>query len=93
MKINWKVRLRNPIFWITMVPMVLSAVYEILAWAGVTPAIPEGSVLRILQLIVKILGMLGIINDPTVKGLLDSLRAMTYTTPFADGEEAIHDEH
>lgn len=81
MKINWKVRLKQPTFWIATIPVVISFVYAILALLGVVPSITEEIVQNAFIAIVAVLAQLGIVVDPTTKGLSDSDRAMNYDEP------------
>jgi phi LC3 family holin len=81
MKINWKVRLRQPAFWIATIPVVISFVYSVLALAGVVPSITEESVQNLFIMAVSLLAQLGIVVDPTTKGVSDSDRAMNYDKP------------
>ena len=83
MKINWKVRLKNRNFWITLIPTVLLLVQPILALFGVD--IDLGAVgntlLAIVDGVFVLLALLGIITDPTTAGMSDSDQGMTYTEP------------
>lgn len=79
---NIKVRLRNKVFWIGFIPVVVAFIYSTLALFGKAPAISEVMVVKILQEIVSILAILGVLNDPTTAGVKDSERAMTYEVPF-----------
>ena len=81
MKINWKVRLRNPVFWSTAVPGLLSLVYLILGLLGVVPKVSEGYLVQIILTVVDALTNIGILVDPTTAGLSDSVMAMTYQKP------------
>jgi phi LC3 family holin len=81
MKINWKVRLKQPAFWIATIPVVISFVYSVLALAGVVPSITEESVQNLFIMAVSLLAQLGIVVDPTTKGVSDSDRAMNYDKP------------
>ena len=81
MKINWKVRLRQPAFWIATILVVISFVYSVLALAGVVPSITEESIQNVFITIVAMLAQLGIVVDPTTKGISDSDRAMNYDKP------------
>ena len=82
MKINWKVRFKNPIFWITIIPAAISAVYGVLAVAGIVPRIAESTLITAFTGVVGLLSSLGIITDPTTAGLEDSTRAMKYESPY-----------
>ena len=80
--INIKVRLRNKTFLLLFIPMVLSFIYTLLSYAGVVPKISEDEVTHLLFMLIEILAMLGIVVDPTTKGVSDSDRAMTYDKPY-----------
>ena len=81
MKINWKVRIKNPVFWLTAVPAVLTMVYTILGLFGIVPALSEDTLINALTAIISVLSALGVLVDPTTKGVQDSERAMTYDAP------------
>lgn len=81
MKINWKVRLKQPAFWIATIPVVITFVYSVLALAGVVPSVTEGAVQNLFLTLVSALAQFGIVVDPTTKGVSDSDRAMTYDKP------------
>jgi phi LC3 family holin len=81
MKINWKVRLKQPAFWIATIPVMITFVYSVLAFAGFTPSITEDIAQNLFIAIVALLAQFGIIVDPTTKGVNDSDRAMKYDKP------------
>ena len=83
MKINWKVRLKNKNFWITLIPTVLLLVQPILALLGVEIDLGEigNALLAIVDGVFVLLALLGIVTDPTTNGISDSEQAMTYTKP------------
>lgn len=81
MKINWKVRLKQPAFWIATIPVAISFVYSVLALLGVVPSITEDAVQNLFIMAVSLLAQLGIVVDPTTKGVSDSDRAMKYDKP------------
>jgi phi LC3 family holin len=80
MKINWKARFKNKAFVITFVTIMVSLVYQILGLFGVVPSISETDIVNVFTLIVNALAALGILVDPTTKGMSDSERALTYYT-------------
>lgn len=84
MNINWKVRIKNPVFWITVIPAVVTCVYTVLGALGIVPALTENMVLDIMTVVITALTALGVLVDPTTKGLSDSHMAMTYKAPRAD---------
>ena len=81
MKINWKVRIKQPAFWIATIPVMITFVYSVLAFAGFTPSITEDIAQNLFIAVVALLAQFGIIVDPTTKGVSDSDRAMTYNEP------------
>jgi phi LC3 family holin len=88
MKINWLVRIKNKNFWLTLIPAVLLLAQVVMAVFGVE--IDLGNIgdklLAVVNAVFVVLSILGIVTDPTTKGISDSARAMTYTVPNT-GEE------
>lgn len=82
MKINWKVRIKNPVFWFTFIPSICAVIYTILSCFGVVPSISESTLVNVLLSIVSALETLGVLVDPTTKGASDSNRALTYDMPM-----------
>ena len=81
MKINWKVRLKNPLFWLTIIPATMTFVYTVLALFDVAPVVPQNTATEAGCAIVTALGALGVLVDPTTAGVSDSKQAMTYEEP------------
>ncbi len=84
MKINWKVRLKNPVFWLTVIPAGIALVYTVLGLFGVVPTISEDTLVNAVTAIISALTTVGVLVDPTTKGVGDSDRALTYEEP-SDG--------
>lgn len=84
--INWKVRIANKNFWITLIPAVLLLAQHVLMLFGITFDFGDigNKLLAVVDSVFVVLTVLGIVNDPTTNGISDSLRAMTYETPYAD---------
>lgn len=82
-KINWQVRIKNKTFWITIIPTVLLLAQQVAALCGVTIDVTQagGQLLAIVDTVFVILVAMGVVNDPTTKGLGDSERALTYEEP------------
>ena len=78
MKINWKVRFKNKAFVVSFVTVVVTFVYQILSLLGITPVLSESMVMNLITTVINALVMLGVLVDPTTKGIKDSDRAMTY---------------
>ena len=86
MGINCKVRLKNKAFWLAIIPAVLLLVQQIVGLFGVvidfTPL--QNQLVTIIGTVFSILAILGIIVDPTTKGISDSKQVLTYTEPKGD---------
>lgn len=87
MKINWKVRLRNPVFWATIVPAAAAFVYTLLGAFEVVPAVTENDILNFATSLITFLTTVGVLVDPTTAGVSDSDLAMSYEKPKEDAEE------
>lgn len=87
--INWKVRIRNKMFWITMIPLVFLLAHRIMIVFGIDfdSAALQSQILDIIEVVFAILAGLGIVTDMTTEGVSDSTLAMTYKKPKTkDGE-------
>lgn len=81
MKLNLKVRLKNPVFWLTIIPAIIALVYSILSMLDIVPSIAESTLTEFATTIITLLTTLGVLVDPTTKGVADSKRALTYVAP------------
>ena len=81
--INWKVRIKNKMFWLTMIPAVLLLVQVVAAVFGYTLDLGDlgNKLLAVVNALFGVLAMLGIVTDPTTAGLSDSAQALTYDSP------------
>lgn len=84
MKINWGVRFKNKTFLAGLLSLVVVFVYNLLQLFEVTPAVSQSVVMQVGEGILTILGMVGVITDPTTAGLGDSQQALTYVEPKKD---------
>lgn len=84
MDINWKVRIRNKWFWITLIPLVLLLVQQVCGMFGVTLDLSQlnNQLVAIVGTVFAILALLGIVVDMTTEGIGDSERAMGYEEPY-----------
>lgn len=82
--INWKVRIKNKVFWVTMVPLVCLLIMQVCAVFGVTLDLTEiqNQIIDIIGTVFAVLALLGIVVDPTTEGVADSERAMSYEEPY-----------
>lgn len=79
--INWSLRFQNKITLTALVLQVIAIVYAILGMFNVVPAIGEDVITNIAYMIIELLVLLGVVVDPTTKGIQDSDRAQQYTKP------------
>ena len=87
MKINWKLRLQNKATLWSLICLVVSIIYRVLDAAHVIPPFTSDFVLEIAADVLSVLGLLGVIVDPTTDGVSDSQRAMGYEWPWRDGDD------
>lgn len=88
MSINWKVRVKNPVWW---AQMALAVFTPILAYGGLTAQdmTTWGAVLGLLRqavtnpyvLSLVVVSVWNAVNDPTTTGISDSTQALTYEKP------------
>lgn len=86
MQINWKVRIANKDFWLTLIPAVLLLIQAVAAPLGFVLDFGElgNQLLAIVNAVFAVMAILGVVQDPTTNGMGDSNLAMTYTTPKKD---------
>lgn len=84
--INWKVRLKNPNFWLAIIPATLLVIQLVLDLFGVKMDFGDlGNKLKaIVNAVFAVLTILGVTNDPTTAGIGDSQRALGYDEPWQD---------
>jgi len=81
MKINWKVRLRNKTWLASLMALVVTFVYNLLAMLEIAPTVTEDWVTGIISTVLTLLTALGVLIDPTTQGVQDSERALMYVEP------------
>lgn len=84
---NLKVRVKNKVFWLTLVPAILVLVKQIASTIMHKELNIEGlstELQGIIETVFMILGILGIVVDPTTAGVEDSNLAKTYVEPKED---------
>lgn len=88
-QINWKVRMANKTFWLSLIPAVLLLVQVVASVFGFTLDLGElgNKLLEVVNALFAVLAILGVVNDPTTAGVADSQRAMSYEAPYKGGED------
>lgn len=81
--INWKIRMKNRNFWISLIPAVLLLVQVVAAVFGYTLDLGElgTKLLAVVNALFAVLTILGVVTDPTTAGIADSQQALEYTEP------------
>ena len=81
--INWKVRILNKTFWITLVPALALLLQTFLAVFNIRLELGDTTdkLLVFINALFAVFVIVGIINDPTTSGVSDSTRAMIYERP------------
>lgn len=91
MKINWRVRIKNPVWWVQVVIAVITPMlaYFGINWNDLTTWSAIGNLLwkaisNPVVVVTVLLSVCNTINDPTTKGLSDSESALSYNEPKCD---------
>ena len=91
MKINWKVRLANPVFWAELAAAILLPILAHMGmnWQDITTWAMLGDLLlSALQnpsiMVAVFVSAWNAVTDPTTAGLSDSAQAMLYIKPKKD---------
>ena len=81
--INWTVRFRNKAFWVALIPAVLLLIQVVAAVFGYTLDLGGlgNRLLDVVNALFAVLAILGVVTDPTTKGVGDSAQALTYDKP------------
>ena len=86
--INWKVRIKNPVFWVQIVAAIVLPIlaYLGLSWEDMTSWASLGGIFleavkNPVILVSVLVSVWNAVNDPTTRGLSDSQRAMEYEIP------------
>lgn len=88
MKINWRVRIKNKNFWIAFIPALLLLIQVVASVFGFTLDLGDlgNKLLAVVNAAFAVLSILGIVTDPTTKGISDSEQALTYDKPKSKEE-------
>lgn len=81
MKINWKLRLQNKLTLSALISAVVVFVYEVAGALGFVLPVSQEQVLSSVAALLAVLVALGVVVDPTTKGVDDSNRALEYEEP------------
>lgn len=87
-KINWKIRFKNPVFYMQLILAVLTPVLaymgltvkDLTTWAAVGNVLLQ-AVSNPYVLALVLVSVWNAVNDPTTTGISDSANALTYDEP------------
>ena len=85
--INWKVRIKNRLFWISFVPACVLVVQAVASLLGFDLDLEDTQqkLLIVVDAVFGLLAVIGVVVDPTTEGIEDSTLARTYLTPKKKG--------
>lgn len=84
MKINWKVRVKNPYFWVGLLGVILSAMgvsADMFTSWDIVIEQTKALISNPFMIGSVIMAVLGTLIDPTTAGVADSQRALEYNSP------------
>ena len=82
--INWKVRFRHKTFWTSLLPLLILTVQNLARVFGFEIDLGDktNEIMAAVTPMLSALTLLGIVVDPTTKGIGDSERALSYDKPY-----------
>ena len=91
MKINWKVRFKNPYFYVALILAIVAPVgvyfginaEDLTSWPMVG-SVAKQAILNPYVVVTVIISVATFLIDPTTRGVSDSTRAMRYDEPKKD---------
>lgn len=81
MKINWKVRMKHKQFWVSLIALLIALSNQIASLFSYDITLYNEQITGISETVLMILGLMGIVVDPTTTGLSDSKQALNYLAP------------
>ena len=83
MNINWKVRIANKQFWLQIIPAVILLIQAVANVFGFVLDLTDigTKLVEVVNAVFSVLVIVGVVTDPTTKGVADSEQAMTYEQP------------
>lgn len=86
MKINWKVRFKNKTFLLSLWALIIVLAQQIASIWGADITLVSVQVTNVVETVLTILALIGIVHDPTTRGLNDSEQALKYDKPKGDAK-------
>lgn len=84
--INWKIRMQNKTFWLALVPAFLLLIQAVAQVFNVSLDFTNlnKDLLGVVNALFTVLAIVGVVTDPTTKGLSDSTQVLTSSKPKED---------
>lgn len=84
--INWKIRAKNKTFWLALVPAFLLLIQAVAQVFNISLDFTNlnKDLLGVVNALFTVLAIVGVVADPTTKGLSDSTQALMYSKPKED---------
>lgn len=83
--INWKVRLKSPAFWTGLIGVLATLIISLAQLFGLDISAVVGgweqALIALVTAVFGVLGLIGVVTDPTTEGVSDSQQALGYTRP------------
>lgn len=83
--INWKVRLKSPAFWTGLIGVLATLIISLAQLFGLDISVVVGgweqALIALVTAVFGVLGLIGVVTDPTTEGVSDSQQALGYTRP------------
>ena len=77
--INWKIRLKNKQFWLSITAALLVLSNQVSSLFGYDITVYNDQITYIIETVLSVLAIMGVVVDPTTKGISDSEQALEYT--------------
>ena len=83
--INRKVRLKSPAFWTGLIGVLATLIISLAQLFGLDISAVVGgweqALIALVTAVFGVLGLIGVVTDPTTEGVSDSQQALGYTRP------------
>lgn len=80
-EINWKLRFQNKATLVALLGAVVAFAYQGFSMIGYVPPVSSDQWIQLGSTLINVLVIMGIVVDPTTKGIKDSPTAQAYEEP------------
>ena len=89
--VNWKVRLKNPSFWVGVVGALGTCATAIAQALGyqIDVGVYTNALTMLIAGVFAVLALFGVVSDPTTEGVTDSAQALSYSKPADNAAKTI----